>query len=140
MLSSRSTFCRTIADSLWEDHDIERHFGGSDVGGLLLSRRAELRDMLENISQRVVLIQQPKKAGRISNEHTIAFATAASRDEVIRLYHSPRRASGCLIRENFESSRKVSCAIFSADETWKLFFSRYKRGQLIFSNPCSTAL
>lgn len=81
---------RIIADPLWEDHDIERNFSSFEAGELLLSKRAELRDMLKDIHQRVVLIEQPRKTGRMPDERTITFATAAFRDEISRLFRSHR--------------------------------------------------
>ncbi|KAF6220184.1 hypothetical protein HO133_003315 [Letharia lupina] len=92
---------RIIADPLWEDHDIERNFSSFEAGELLLSKRAELRDMLKDIHQRVVLIEQPRKTGRMPDERTITFATAAFRDEISRLFRSHRNGGSVSYARKF---------------------------------------
>lgn len=84
--------CRIIADPRWDDHDIERSLYSSGAGELLLSKRAELRDLLKDIDQRVVLIPQPGKT-KTWDERTITFATAAFRDEINRLFNSHRKGN-----------------------------------------------
>ncbi len=83
--------CRIIGDPQWEDHGLECTFSDSDAGDLVLSKRAELRDMLEAIERRVFLIQQPKRTRGISDECVMRFATAAFRDEISRLFNSHRK-------------------------------------------------
>ena len=83
--------CRLIADPLWEDDDIERDFSSSGAGELLLDKRAELRNMLKDIDQRVMLIQQPRKTRTMHDDRTLAFATAAFRNEISRLFNSHRK-------------------------------------------------
>lgn len=83
--------CRLIADPQWNDYDIERNFSSCGAGELLLNKRAELRDMLKDIDQRIVLIQQPKRTARMSDGRTNAFATAAFRNEISRLFNSHRK-------------------------------------------------
>lgn len=85
--------CRLIADPLWEDDDIERDFSSSGAGELLLNKRAELRNMLKDIDQRVILIQQPKQSRKMPDDRTIAFATAAFRNEISRLFNSHRKGN-----------------------------------------------
>ena len=83
--------CRIIADPRWDDHDIECNLYSSGASDLLLNKRAELRDLLKDIDQRVVLIQQPKSTKRMPDERTIAFATAAFRNEISKLFNSYRK-------------------------------------------------
>lgn len=93
--------CRIIADPRWDDHDIEHNLYSSGAGELLLSKRAELRDMLRDIDQRVVLIQPPKRNGRKLDAHTIAFATAAFRHEISRLFNSHRKGEWISYAQKF---------------------------------------
>lgn len=83
--------CRIIADPRWDDHDIERSLYSTGAGELLLSKRAELRDLLKEIDQRVVIIL-PGKFGRMLDKSTITFATAAFRDEISRLFNSHKKS------------------------------------------------
>lgn len=80
---------RISADSLLEEeYEIWRSFSSSNTGELLRGKRAELRDILEDIDQRVLLIQQRKNSRRMPDERTIAFAAAVLRDEISRLFKS----------------------------------------------------
>ncbi|KAL9134128.1 MAG: hypothetical protein Q9175_004689 [Cornicularia normoerica] len=80
---------RISADPLLEEeYEIWRSFSSSNTGELLRGKRAELRDILEDIDQRVLLIQQRKNSRRMPDERTIAFAAAALRDEISRLFKS----------------------------------------------------
>ena len=84
--------CRIIADPRCDDHEIEHNLYSSGAGELLLSKRAELRDMLRDVEERIILLQPPKSLGRTPNqEPSIMFATAAFRNEISRLFHSHRK-------------------------------------------------
>lgn len=86
--------CRIIGDPLWGDQDIERKFGNSDAAELLRSKRAELRDMLSHIDQRVLLLPQlpqAKKTVRVRDQRTISLATAAFRNEINHVFNSHRK-------------------------------------------------
>ena len=110
--------CRIIADPGWDDHDIEHNLYSSGAGELLLSKRAELRDMLRDVEKRIIRIQPPKTTGRMPDEeHTVAFATKAFRNEIRKFFKSHRNGEWISYARKFRLLKEQ--LLCNTDRKWQ---------------------
>ncbi|MCJ1449778.1 hypothetical protein MMC28_000106 [Mycoblastus sanguinarius] len=124
--------CRMIGDPSQDDTSILSDFYDLEVQELILEKRENLSRRMKNTDHELLRLKPPKKTSRVQRATTIAYATAAFRDDInkhLDTYHK------CGLRKYYQKYRTMKDHILRVPNHFEYSNPRFERFQRDFSSP-----